>query len=313
MSLPKPSHYHLIVEHLSRPEFQDTPSPATKQLATLLGKGARLPITAANPRAEIAERMGYLNPIPWATIWLRNAGIKPNPEESCFVVEPVQMVASMNNIAMRPLPSPLNEVQIAELIAALNPILTTDVAQIQHINGQCLLRIAHRLKIITIPLDEARHRDLRDCLPSGEDSGWVRRVMTECQMVLHDLSAFPALAATGVNGVWFWGNTQGAFHQNIQSESPLFSIQLRTSDPWLAALLHLTNKPSHEAPIGIWHGSTQTSDFHDLLTNKIKELWSGQLQKLSISLWQDTEPGYICHLKRHHLLRFWSRPVKLNG
>jgi len=301
------------VEHLSRPEFQDTPSPAIKQLATLLGKGTRLPIVAANPRAEIAERMGYLHPIPWATIWLHHAGIKTKPEETCFVVEPVQMVASMNNIAMRTLPSPLSEVQIGEFIAVLNPILAYDGAQIENINGQCLLRIPHLLKVITTPLDEARHRDLRDCLPSGEDSGWVRRAMTECQMVLHELSTFPALAATGVNGVWFWGNTQDAFHHYTQNENPLFTIQLQTSDPWLSALPQLTNKPSHEAPLGIWHGSTETSHFHELLVSKIKELWGGQLHNLSISLWQDTEPGYIWHLKRHHLLRFWSRPVKIDG
>ena len=241
MSLPKPSAYHLIVEHLSPTEPEAGRSPVIQQLAKVLGKTAGTPLEAANPRAEIAELMGNVTPIPWADIWLRNAGIKPQSDETCFVIEPVQMVASMNNIAMRPLPVALTEAQLEDLISVLQPVLASDSADIENINEQCLLRIRRALKVNTTPLDEARNRDLRDCLPSGDDSGWVRRTMTECQMVLHDLSAHPALAGTGVNGVWLWGNTQGASDLLKQTQNQNRLVQLRTSDPWLAALMHHSN------------------------------------------------------------------------
>jgi hypothetical protein len=140
----------------------------------------------------------------------------------------------------------------------------------------------------------------------------MRRIMTECQMVLHDLSSYPALAASGVNGVWFWGNRQNSNASHIQDQQPR-SIQLRTSDPWLAALLHLIPQTGTGSPLSIWHGTTLTSGLEELLTTKVRELWNGQLNSLSISLWKDTEPGRIWHLKRHHLLRFWSRPVKIDG
>jgi len=313
MSLPKPSAYHLIVEHLSPTEPEAGRSPVIQQLAKVLGKTAGTPLEAANPRAEIAELMGNVTPIPWANIWLRNAGIKPQSDETCFVIEPVQMVASMNNIAMRPLPVALTEAQLEDLISVLQPVLASDSADIENINGQCLLRIRRALKVNTTPLDEARNRDLRDCLPSGDDSGWVRRTMTECQMVLHDLSAHPVLAGTGVNGVWLWGNTQGASDLLKQTQNQNRLVQLRTSDPWLTALMHHSNTHGYADPVGVWHGSTQTSGLAEILTKKVTELWNGKLSHLAISLWQDSEPGRIWYLKRHHLLRFWSRPVKIEG
>jgi hypothetical protein len=71
MSLPKPSAYHLIVEHLSPTEPEAGRSPVIQQLAKVLGKTAGTPLEAANPRAEIAELMGNVTPIPWANIWQR--------------------------------------------------------------------------------------------------------------------------------------------------------------------------------------------------------------------------------------------------
>lgn len=300
----------MIVEHFRSARPENAPSTVTLQLAKLLGKASSNPIEAPNPRSQIASLMGHIHPIPWADLWLRNAGIKPLLDETCFIVEPVQMVASMNNIAMRPLPRALTEAQLQAWITLLEPVLTAEDAQIENINGQCLLRIQRPLKIHTLPLDEARHRDLRDCLPSGEDSGWIRRIMTECQMVLHDLSAHPELAATGLNGVWMWGN---AHESAIKAHQQKPSVKLRTTDPWLAALLHLTDKQNSDALISIWHGNSLTFGLEETLTAKVAELWSGQLQNLSISLWQDSEPGHVWHLKRHHLLRFWSRPVKIDG
>jgi hypothetical protein len=312
MSSLNASTFHLIVEHFSRAEPERSSTVVDQQLAKLLGKTASEPCTSANPRSEIASFMGQSSPLPWAEIWLRNAGIKLKPEESCFVVEPVQMVAGMNTISLRPLPLALNETQLQEFIAVLHPILTVEGATLENINGQCLLRLPRTLQVSTLPLDESRQRDLRECLPSGEDSGWMRRIMTECQMVLHDLSSYPALAASGVNGIWFWGNTQKRIASHPQNQQPI-SIQLRTSDPWLAALLHLIPQTGTGRPLHIWHGTTLTNGLEELLTTKVSELWKGQLNTLSISIWKDTEPGRIWHLKRHHLLRFWSRPVKIDG
>jgi len=313
MSSPNASTFHLIVEHFSRNELERPPTPVLQQLSKLLGKGQSQPCHAPNPRAEIAALMGNVAPLPWAQIWLRNAGIRPKAEETCFVVEPVQMVAGMNNIAMRPLPQALNNAQLEAWIRMLQPVLAMDGAQLENINGQCLLRIPRPLKVRTTPLDEARNRDLRDCLPSGEDSGWIRRTMTECQMVLHDLSSHPTLSETGVNGVWLWGNTQDPIEPKLTSNPISCSVQLRTSDPWLAALLHLHPKAGEAAPLKIWHGSTQTTGLEATLTAQVRALWVGEVSTLAISLWKDAEMGRTWHLKRHHLLRFWSRPVKIDG
>jgi hypothetical protein len=113
--------------------------------------------------------------------------------------------------------------------------------------------------------------------------------------------------------VWLWGNTQGASDLLKQTQNQNRLVQLRTSDPWLAALMHHSNTHGYADPVGVWHGSTQTSGLAEILTKKVTELWNGKLSHLAISLWQDSEPGRIWYLKRHHLLRFWSRPVKIEG
>jgi len=314
MSSPKPSSFHLIVEHRSRPEAESPTLSALKRLAVVLGKASSAPISAPHPRAEITERMGFPSPLPWARIWLCHAGITPYPEETCLIVEPVQMVAGMNNIAMRPLPRALTEAQLQAFIAILQPILAIDGAQCENVQGQCVLRIPRHLKISTTPLDEAGHRDLRDCLPSGEDSGWMRRAMTECQMVLHDLSSHPELASSGVNGVWLWGNTPHNADPFALNSHHHLKRDLRTHDRWLAALNVLADQSNPvPAQSRIWHGTPFDAEFEDVLTLKIRELWTGKLSTLSISLWQESAPGQIWHIKRHHLLRFWSQPVKIDG
>ncbi len=75
--------------------------------------------------------------------------------------------------------------------------------------GRWYLRLGDDERVATTPPDELAGRDAGDHLPEGDRSPLWRRLMNECQMVLHNHPVNRDRRAAGqppVNSLWFWGS-----------------------------------------------------------------------------------------------------------
>ena len=98
----------------------------------------------------------------------------------------------------------------ADIAASFNAHLGGD--------GLALEAVAPTLGLLALPraVEAQTHdpaplagREAGAWLPSGADGGWLRRLMTEAQMLLHDHPVNAAREARGeapVNGLWLWGS-----------------------------------------------------------------------------------------------------------
>ena len=66
--------------------------------------------------------------------------------------------------------------------------------------GPWLLRLAAQREVGTSSLDQVAGRSLDPFLPVGADAAWLRSLMNECQMLLHQLEV-----AEQCNSFWIWG------------------------------------------------------------------------------------------------------------
>jgi hypothetical protein len=109
-------------------------------------------------------------------------------------------------------PAGLPRVSPAEL-AAVAATLHAELGA----DGVVLEPLGPSLALLSLPrpVDAETHdpaplagRVAGDWLPSGPDGGWLRRLMTETQMLLHAHPVNAARAARGeltLNALWFWG------------------------------------------------------------------------------------------------------------
>jgi len=89
----------------------------------------------------------------------------------------------------------------------------------------------------TVPLDEARGRDIDSLLPGGDEAMRWRSTLNEIQMLLYQHPVNDAREERGaapVNSVWFWGaGTQAAPprrpYQRVRTRDPLAAGLAQTS------------------------------------------------------------------------------------
>lgn len=77
------------------------------------------------------------------------------------------------------------------------------------VDGRWYLRMGEAGPMATTPPDELGGRDAADHLPEGSRADAWRRLMSECQMVLHNHPVNDDRRAAGrppVNSLWFWGS-----------------------------------------------------------------------------------------------------------
>ena len=312
---------------------------ALDALGRLLGRADAAAPTTLDLRSWVALQLGMSAHAPWAAAWQAFAdpdAASASAPGACLLLEPVQMVATMNSVAMRPLPLALSAAQLEALVELLNPIFNTDGGQLAAVAGRLLLRLAEPADWQTTPLAQCAGRDLRDCLPRGDEAGLLRRWMTECQMALHRRAEQGDALLQGVTGVWAWGegslatqvaaacsagdrtgaaSTRGA-HAVTRAEVALFS-----QDPLLGALatarqqLALGNaadalRSGSPARHLVWHGGEDPAALHAVVHAGREALMRGTLRSIQVNMWLDeTAMAQAWLLRRPHLLRVWRRPV----
>src|SRR5690606_8083595 len=72
-----------------------------------------------------------------------------------------------------------------------------------------LIGVPRELEISTVTTAFAAEHEWSAVLPQGRDAPWVRRTMTELQMLLHEHPVNESRAARDkptVNALWLWGH-----------------------------------------------------------------------------------------------------------
>jgi hypothetical protein len=254
---PTPATLHLILDASAQSGVVSPTAGSARtievRLARLIGRARPAAIPARSGRAWAARLLGAPLPIAWAAAWRdAHAGQTAGGEvATCLLFDPVEMAAGMNSVAMRPPAGVLDPAVLASCARLLGPVLAARRGTLQLAAGRLLAILPGSLALRTVPLDECAGRDLRDCLPNGPDAGALRRLITECQMVLHSAAEDLQTPLAGINGVWPWG--EGTRHPSAEALAPaaqalgpgevaweaLQRAPLRwllTDDPLLAAL-----------------------------------------------------------------------------
>lgn len=214
----------------------------------------RLPATAGGdlPRLPALERLlrrGRREPAPpdfrhWV---LARAGWRPPPRLPIASVvagrpghfalaSPVHLVAGLDRVHLHPAgPLRLEPGELDEIATSFNRSLGGDGVVLEpHSASLALLALPRALECETHDPAPLSGRDAGAWLPSGPDGGWLRRLMTEAQMLLHEHPVNAARAARGelpANGLWLWGSGGDALPAPPSSLPPL-----ATSDAFLSAL-----------------------------------------------------------------------------
>ncbi len=181
------------------------------------------------------------------------AAVDDQPDAAWAVAQPVHLATAIDHLRLAAPRLPDLEADDAEsLRSTLDAQLRTEGhALLPAVAGLWLLRCPRRLECTSHDPAAVVGRNLRDCLPEGPDGRDVRRLMNECQMLLHEHPVNVRRAAQGrhaANAVWLWG-----FGTNGRAPSTALP-RLVTDDPWLAGLWHLHGESAVSfewpAPVG---------------------------------------------------------------
>lgn len=125
-------------------------------------------------------------------------------------------------------------------------------------------------KLNTIPLPAVIGRDIKDCLPRGEDYRAWHTILNEVQILLHTATANAERERRGalaVNSVWFWGGGRLPELKHTQWS------HVWSGEPVSCALARLSQIPSTDTPDGAedWLDSSSTPGNHLLVLDQGRE------------------------------------------
>ncbi|MPZ42948.1 MAG: hypothetical protein GEV05_06025 [Betaproteobacteria bacterium] len=191
------------------------PSAAEARHATLerfIARGDPIPFDAADLEAclqalfDLPRERG----LPAAPLSLLGDGIEPGGDE-WLRLDPVHLRADRSRLLLVPLPP--DDVTPAEaemLQAALEAHFAQSGFQlVSGAAGRWYVRSPRPLELRTQPPQTCAGALDEQHLPAGADGAEFRRLVTEAQMLLHDLPMNAAREASGklpITGVWPWGN-----------------------------------------------------------------------------------------------------------
>jgi hypothetical protein len=188
-------------------------------------------------------------------------------------------------------------------------------------SGDWLLKSQRPLELQTATPEAAVASELDIVMPSGPDAGEVRRVMTECQMLLHDHEVNERRQRRGlpaINAVWPWGGGQIA---TLPARSPAASLPAMFSDDAFVRGIYRLHAqemdalPTQAATVIDAAAARKrpviavvTADSPASLTSLwveplVSALRAGHLQRLDLLL-----DEWHIHATRSMLRRFWRKP-----
>jgi len=152
--------------------------------------------------------------------------------------EPVHLLTALDHLQLAaPVPVPLDATESDAVLATLNGHLEGSGFVLHADGGQgWLCECPPDLQFTAVEPSSAVGLNLRGLLPDGRDSGRVRALVNELQMLLHEHPVNERRAASGqplVNSVWLWGaGSAGEIRGAARGV-------LVTDDEWLSGLWRL--------------------------------------------------------------------------
>ena len=256
-----------------------------------------------------------------APLSLLGDGIEPGSDQ-WLRLDPVHLRADRSRLLLVPLPGDDLSPAEAEILHAT---LAAHLAQsgfelVSSPAGRLYLRSPRPLELRTQPsqacagaLDE-RH------LPAGADGAELRRLLTEAQMLLHDLALNAAREASGklpVTGVWPWGHGRmpaiaRSRYTHACADDPLVRGIARASGAEAMALpagaAGLARLPADASVLAV--RSTAATPLADIERGWIGPL-AGQIEAGAIAelrlLLLRSDRSIARSITRRHLHRWWRR------
>jgi hypothetical protein len=233
--------------------------------------------------------------------------------------EPVHFAAGLDRLTYLPLTGPA-AVTAAER-RALMPILSEHLQDsplrlLSGASGQWFMHSHRVLDLHVASPDAAAANELDAVMPSGKDAREVRRVMTECQMLLHDHPVNEARQRRQlppINALWPWGG--GVLPQATSRSLPaMFSddsfvhglyrsmSQERVGATLAAALIEQAN--TKRSVIAVIATDSLSSFASDWVQPLVAALRAGNIRQLDLLL-----DEWHIHATRGSLRRFWRKPL----
>lgn len=159
--------------------------------------------------------------LPSAPLMLSGEGGEPQTE-SWAVAAPACLHVDRDRLLLLPMAvEDIERFDVDRLREAFNRHFRDDgIELLTDFPRHWYLRLQQPRELTTSSLAQVAGRTLDPFLPSGKDSGWLRGLMNESQMLLHGLEI------PGLNGLWIWGVGQlpEAVHSHfgeISGDNPL--------------------------------------------------------------------------------------------
>ncbi len=201
----------LMIPGLSAPLPEGAAPLRLPALETLLARADEERVGGEDYAGVLAGLYGLKGELPGGAIALRGEGGMPG-EAAWMHADPVRLVADRDKLYLGEYAHTSLE-EARALAAELNTHLAEDGLQLLVMHGRrWYLRLAAPVALSTTSIDQALGRAIDGLLPQdsagGDAAGGLRRLLTECQMLLHNSPHNVQRQARGegeVNSLWLWG------------------------------------------------------------------------------------------------------------
>lgn len=286
------------------------------RLARWFGHAGHQPGPPGLPREQAAALAGVTGAVPWAQAWTTAHGGLDG--RHWLWLEPVRMQAGMHSVSMLPPAQALDRDQLDALRTRLDPLFSEADIRLEAAAGRLLAGFRTPLQAACSAPESAYGSELREHLPSGPDAARLRRLMTECQMVLHPHPHDDQEPLA--NALWPWGNgplpatplAPGAW---LCSDDALVCALAQALGAFLPAPLEAGARLATGLPSGtrlVVCAEAGQSWLPALLETAESAVRHGRLESIELLCWTRRDGSgqpRAARLGRWKLLRAWRRPA----
>jgi hypothetical protein len=220
MALATRPQWHLVVPglapgvHDSWLKVDDCP-----RLLEFLRHAKRLPSLDRSADRALCQLMGKTlseqQDVPSAALHRLGTG-EPVDDAYWLYLSPVNLRVDRDDLILFPLAGSSVDTHLLTVFAEqFNRLVSADGWRLERVGSACYLRAPRPLDLTTVPLDQAAGQAIGKLMPQGRDAPLLRRLMSEAELLLHQILMQAAEGASStdstINGWWPWGG--GALSQ----------------------------------------------------------------------------------------------------
>ena len=307
MPLDRHHRLALVLPGLRTLVHQGSSLPSLARLVALSDGVRATPSTPTHEswQADVLRALSLTNPLDFPSAplsWIGAGGVRA--DGTWFHIDPVIMSMTSGGVALR-LARPWSESQLRAVAQRLQGHLSASGLEWQTANGRAYLHAREHWDVQTMSLSSAISEP-RDALPRGPDAPRLLRLLTELQMLLHDVTREAAHDAD-YNAVWLWGS--GAISASPPRQLPLLFADVDFARGVVASVA--PDNPCRRLPANaqaIVNATEQSTVVVCDATEALEQNWFAPiLQALLARRWSSVElyiDGYFA-LARPSLWRRW--------